>query len=576
MKKWYLLNFAILFSPLTALANQSLESQIQPKSEAQATIAPSDKTSADLLEIAHKNSGGWLVQSLKSRPKTLTPYLAITSEGLRVKKYIFESLMKESHDLTHWNAWIAKRWKVSDDGLSYTFELNRQVTFSDGEPLDSSDVVFTYNFLMNEKIATPGPRTHLKKLESVTANGPYEVTFKYKKPYFQALRMVAGLHILPEHYYKKFLDAPDVFNNSRALILGSGPYQWDNSIGDKLSGSSISLKKNIRYWGDNKGTFDKLVWKFIDNNNARLVAFRNGDIDSYEVEPKLFESLKQEKDIAEHANDYEYMRPTQGYTYIAWNPVHNGKATLFADKRVRMAMTYLTDRNKIVDQVYGGFAETTASPFREGGKQHDPEISSHEYSVTKAKALLSDLGFKDRDNDGVIENEAGTPFSFKFTYATEREDSRLVALLLRDAYARAGIHMVLDPQLSSVLYDMMDKKSYQALTSGWSGGQEVDIYYMFHSDQINDSQYNFISYRNNQLDSLINQTRTTTDDAARMALWRQAERILHDEQPYTFLIRRKSLMFVNKRLKNVKVTQSGLNLNLLPMEVYIPKALQKH
>lgn len=521
-------------------------------------------------------SGGWLFRSLKSRPQTLTPYLSITSEGLRVKSYIFESLLKESHDLSHWKPWIAKSWRVSEDGLSYTFTLNPHVTFSDGEPLDSSDVVFTYQFLMNEKIATPGPRTHLSKLASVTANGPYEVTFTYKAPYFQALRLVAGLHILPQHYYQRYLEEPETFNQSRALILGSGPYQWDAAIGDRITSSSLYLKKNVRYWNTQPGTFDRLVWAFIDNNSARLVAFRNGDLDVYEVEPKLFETLQAEKDIVASADFYEYMRPTQGYTYVAWNPVYQGKPTWFADKRVRLAMTYLTDREKIVEQVYGGHAEVTSSPFRTGGKQHDPALKPHPYNVKKATQILSELGFKDRDGDGVIEDKDGQPFTFKFTYASEREDSRLVALLLRDAYARAGIHMTLDPQVSSVLYSMMDDHSYQALTSGWSGGLEMDIYYMFHSDQIEDSQYNFIHYRNKQLDALIDQSRSTVDEAARMALWRKAERILHDEQPYTFLIRRKSLMFVKKRVKNVRVTQSGLNLNLLPMEVYIPKDQQRH
>jgi peptide/nickel transport system substrate-binding protein len=208
--------------------------------------------------------------------------------------------------------------------------------------------------------------------------------------------------------------------------------------------------------------------------------------------------------------------------------------------------------------------------------QRDPNLVRHEYDLEKGKNMLADLGYIDRDKDGVIEDNAGKPFRFKLTYASDREDSRLVALLLRDDYAKAGIQMDLDPQLSAILYDMMDKKSFQALTSGWGGGVETDIYIMFHSKEIQNSLYNFISYNSPRLDALIDKAHTTVDEDKRMGLWRQAERVLHEEQPYTFLARRKSLFFVNKRLENVKVEAAGFNLDLVPVKVYVPKALQKH
>ncbi|PWQ99434.1 ABC transporter substrate-binding protein [Leucothrix arctica] len=530
-------------------------------------------STAGQLEV---NQGGQFTRSLTARPPTLTPFLTLISESERIKKYIFESLLRQDPSTGEMEGSLAKSWSVSEDGLTYTFQLNKNVVFSDGESFDASDVLFTYNFLMNKKMDIPGGSGFLKTIESVTAPNPYEVVFKYAEPYFRSLKLAGFLPILPEHYYKEYLDDPAKFRSSKTLVLGTGPYQLDREASSNLTGSQVVLKKNPRYWGESKGTFDKLVWKVIDNSSARLVAFRNGELDTIEVDPKVFAVLKNDKDILAKSNVFEFMKARQGYTYIGWNAVSNGKETFFADKRVRLAMTYLTDKRKIVDQVYKGFAEVADSPFSKRGEQHNKAIKPYEYNVAKAKAILEDVGFKDRDGDGVIEDKSGKPFSFKFTYASEREDSRLVALMLRDAYARAGINMTLDPQLSSRLYDMMDEKSYEALTSGWSGGLELDIYFMFHSDEIKGSLYNFISYRNDQLDALINTTRKTVDASERMALWRRVHQVLHDDQPYTFLVHRKSLQLVNKRLRNVKVTQSGLNLMSLPLEIYVPKSEQKH
>jgi peptide/nickel transport system substrate-binding protein len=99
---------------------------------------------------------------------------------------------------------------------------------------------------------------------------------------------------------------------------------------------------------------------------------------------------------------------------------------------------------------------------------------------------------------------------------------------------------------------------------------------MFHSTQTVSGGDNFINYRNPELDRLIERARATVDEAKRMPLWRACERILHDDQPYTFLMRRKSLVFIDKRMHNVQITRLGLNMHALPVEWYVPPRLQKY
>lgn len=126
------------------------------------------------------------------------------------------------------------------------------------------------------------------------------------------------------------------------------------------------------------------------------------------------------------------------------------------------------------------------------------------------------------------------------------------------------------------MLEAMDKKDFDAITLGWTSGIETDIYQMFHSTQTQSGGDNFINYKNPQLDKLIDQARATVDESKRMPLWQQAERIMYEDQPYTFLMRRQTLAFIDKRIHNLQMTKLGLNRGLIPVENYVPAAMQKY
>jgi len=128
----------------------------------------------------------------------------------------------------------------------------------------------------------------------------------------------------------------------------------------------------------------------------------------------------------------------------------------------------------------------------------------------------------------------------------------------------------------SVMIDLLDKKDFEAISLGWSASLEGDLYQIFHGDQSKDNGDNFINYQNPELDKLIEEARSTVDEDKRMPLWQAAERILYEDQPYTFLTRSKSLVLVNKRMKNARVTPTGLNMKDMPIGWYVPAAKQKY
>ncbi len=545
--------------------------------------SPADGEAAQAFQRAQAASrlpdyaqGDWSVDAFGTNLKTITPLVSSDAYASNVQSYVLESLINRNPDTLEWEGLVAKDWTISEDGLVISFNMREDVSFSDGQPLTADDVVFSFDFIMTDAIQAPRERAYLEKIKSVKANGKYQVVFTFKEPYFEALSLAGGIGIMPKHFYEPYLKEPQKFNESKGLLLGSGPYRLADPKSWTPDKGNIELVRNERYWGDVQPSYHRILWKIIQNDSARLTTFRNGDIDSYSARPVEYQELKKDPQIQAKSQNFEYMPPVVGYSYIGWNQERGGKPTRFADKRVRQAMTYLTDVSRVIKDVMLDYAEPAVSPFSKASKQHDAALQPYQADLDKAKALLKEVGYQDKNGDGVLEDKAGQPFEFKLTYFQANEDTKRMVLLLKDLYARAGVRMIPTPQEWPVMLENLDKKDFDAITLGWTSGIETDLYQIFHSSQAISKGDNYVSYKNPALDKLIDDARRTVDEGKRMPLWQQAERILYEDQPYTFLMRRKSLLFVDKRIHNLQMTKLGLNFGALPLENYVPLAQQKY
>jgi peptide/nickel transport system substrate-binding protein len=539
-------------------------------------IAPAFKRAHAATRMPDYAQGDWSVDAFGTNLKTITPLISADAYASNVQSYVLESLITRNPDSLEWEGLVAKSWTISDDGLVIRFQMRDDVSFSDGQPLTADDVVFSFDFIMTDVIQAPRERAYLEKIRSVTTNGKYEVVFTFKEPYFEALSLAGGMAIMPKHFYQPYLKEPQKFNESKGLLLGSGPYRLLDPKNWTPDKGNVELVRNERYWGDVQPSYNRILWKIIQNDSARLTTYRNGDIDSYSARPVEYQELKKDPQILAKSQNFEYMPPVVGYSWIGWNQERAGKLTRFADKRVRQAMTYLTDVSRVIKDVFLDYAEPAVSPFSKTSKQHDRALQPYAVDLDKAKALLKEAGYEDRNGDGVLEDKSGQPFEFKLTYFQASEDTKRMVLLLKDLYARAGVRMIPSPQEWPVMLENLDKKDFDAITLGWTSGIETDLYQIFHSAQAISKGDNFIGYKNPALDKLIDQARRTVDESKRMPLWQQAERIIYEDQPYTFLMRRKNLLFVDKRIHNLQMTKLGLNLGSLPLENYVPTAQQKY
>ncbi|WP_018860492.1 MULTISPECIES: peptide-binding protein [unclassified Thioalkalivibrio] len=541
-----------------------------------AEVPSAFERAADAAAREDYAEGDWLVQAFGTGLATITPYVSSDAYASEVQNYVLESLVQRHPETLEWQGLLAASWDFDDSGQELTFQLRTGLQFSDGEPLTAEDVEFTFNFLMTDEIAVPRARAFLEKVEKVEAVDERTVVFTFEEPYFDALRVAGGLNVLPKHFYERYLDEPETFNESRGILLGSGPYRLEDPTGWTPDAGRIELERNPRYWGPVEPSFDRLVWRVIQNDSARLTTFRNRDIDVYGARPREYARLRDDEALRERADTHEYMSPTAGYSYIGWNQKRNGEPTRFADPRVRRAMSYLTDVDRLIEQVMLGYAERAISPFSPRSDQHNAELEHIPFDVERALELLAEAGYSEKNRDGVLINEDGEPFSFDLVYFQDNEDTRRIALFLRDLYARAGVHMRPQPTEWSVMLEKLSRQDFDAITLGWTSGVEVDIYQMFHSSQTVSGGDNFINYENPELDAVIEAARGEVDEDKRMEHWREAERILVEDQPYTFLMRRQTLAFIDRRIQNLEQTALGLNLGFVPVEIYVPFDQQRY
>ncbi|MEM9020123.1 MAG: peptide-binding protein [Planctomycetota bacterium] len=527
---------------------------------------------AGLRDRPDFSEGDFFIDAFATTVKNLTPYVAGDIYASRISEYVLDSLLAIDPDTLEYKPWVAESWEVSEDGLTITYKMRKDVVFSDGHPMDANDVVFTYEWVMNPKVDAPRTRSYFEKFESVTALDDHTVQFKYREPYFMALTVTGGyLEILPEHWVSQFTE--DEYNKTPGLLLGSGPYKLAIDPKRWQPGSQkIELVRNENYWGP-RPALDKVIWREILEDTARLAEFRNREIDRFGVLPSMYRTLSGDAQLRNQADLYEYEYVSSGYSYVGWNQRKNGRDTPFTDQRVRQAMTLLIDRQAMASRIFDNLSTPASGPFHPLGWQADPDIKPWPYDPERAKQLLDAAGYIDRDGDGKRESEDGVPFVFEFIYSANSVETRDTALMMQESMRQAGIEMKLNPMDWPAMQQKLNDRTYDAIMLGWGGAVDSDLNQMFHSSQVEDGGNNYTYHVNAELDAKIEQARTTVDREKCTQLWNQVHALLYEQQPYTFMFNRKIVLYVDKRLENFDITNIGPNN---AYEYYVPAPMQLH
>jgi peptide/nickel transport system substrate-binding protein len=221
-------------------------------------------------------------------------------------------------------------------------------------------------------------------------------------------------------------------------------------------------------------------------------------------------------------------------------------------------MTYALDREKMVRDIWEGTGSVANQPANTVSPANDPTIETIPYDLNKAKALLAEAGWTDRNGDGQIENERGDPFVFEFTYSSGGELPERIARYIQTQSALVGIKCNLNGVDWSIYADLLQSRDFDAITLAWSAnGPESDPSQIYHSKSIADQGDNFIQWSNPEADRLIDAGRAELDFNKRMEIWHQLHRVIAEEQPYTFVRIQPWLRFVKNNIGNVRTYPKG-------------------
>ena len=511
--------------------------------------------------------GGEFTELFEAQPAKLTPYISSDVYSTRVLDRVCESLSSFDPKTLRLVGALADGWQIDPDGLWIRAHINPRARFSDGTPVTSEDIRWTYmDFINNPLIEAERTRSTQDNLKEVKVVDGLTVDFIFKEAFFTNILIALGDPILPKQYYAKF--EPSQINQGTGMTMGSGPFRLSKlpSGPEDLSnqwtpGEDVVLVRNEQYWAE-KPALERLRFKSIKDDLGRLVAYRNGEGSMMlPTSPQYNKVLKEEPEFEKSNYALKWTNMRCGYSFIAWQcgPRSGKNLTPFADKRVRQAMTMLLDRERMIRDIWDGIGIVSKGPNNPESPASDPAVKPLPFDQDKAKQLLAEAGWKDRDGDGILENEKGDKFTFEYTYATGGEISERLARFVKDSYGKAGIIVTTRPVDWSRYQELLKLRDFDAITMGWgANAPESDPRQIFHSESIKEGGDNFTQWVNKDCDALIEKGRRTMDEATRMAVWRQFEACIAEDQPYTFVRVAPWLRFVKRDFGNVNTYKTGL------------------
>jgi peptide/nickel transport system substrate-binding protein len=357
---------------------------------------------------------------------------------------------------------------------------------------------------------------------------------------------------LPRHLYHAY-DGPfdgKRFNDDHQrnrMIVGCGPYRflrWDK-------GQRIIFTQWEKFFGKKYGVMPpikNIAFDIIKHPNTMFQALLSGKLDNMSLLPEQWISRTDTKEFAPGGTLAKYSYPGRMYSYIGYNL----KNELFKDKRVRQALSHLVNREKILKDIYHGLGRIVTGPFFIDSCYYDKSIKPYEFNIEQAKRLLNDAGWRDTDGDGILDRD-GKIFEFTMMQVSGSSMQAKMLPMIQQDMAKAGIVMNIQTFEWSVYLKRLEMKNFEVCCLAWTSPLEPDPYQVWHSsgaDKTHSS--NHIGFKNKQADEIIEKLRVTFDMAERTKLAHEFHRLLHEEQPYTFLISPDALLALSTRYKNVR------------------------
>jgi peptide/nickel transport system substrate-binding protein len=465
-----------------------------------------------------QTSGGTFTLPINDDPQ-IWP-LAGGLYNILVNKALYSTLLRYDLATLEPVGDLAESYSVSDDGLTYTFNLRPDVSWHDGEPFTADDVVFTMNLWTDPDVPF-FLSNNFRLVEEVAATDEHMVVVRLREPQSAFPTLLGYLaNILPEHLLADL--TPEQLTNPSEFLrnpIGTGPFKF----AQYQPGSHVRLVRNDDYFA---GTpyLDALVYRIVPDANSQLALLQAGELDFVAIEPFQLEAVERNRNIRIQSV------PIVRHEYIA---INNGHPAL-SDERVRRALTLALDREQILATVFQGRGRVAVGPFAPSvAWAFNGDIEPLPYDPDQARALLDEAGWT--EGQGGVRQKDGERLSFTILYDPPNPTRARTALIAQQQWKEIGVETD------------FDTAEYRAIISRVRATPpEYDInpnYLITPPDPDGVAPYylsgsiaNSWQYQNPEVDELFNVAATATSQEERAEAYHRIQQIIHEEQANLFTV----------------------------------------
>lgn len=470
---------------------------------------------------------------------SLDPSIVFDSESLKVSMQIFDTLLSFKEGTTEVQPSLAEGYNISEDGMKYTFTLKKGVTFHDGTDFNADAVVF--NFVRWNDPNSPykfegdsfgyfdfllGDANH-RVIKEITTVDDYTVEFTLNQPHAPFLEKIA-LPVLGiasptavKEKKEKFKEEP----------VGSGPFvfkEWKRN-------ESITVEKNQNFWQAGYPKLNKVIFRVIPDNSARLNALKTGEIDLMDgLNPDDSADIKKEEGLQ------LLSRPPLNVAWIGFNL----KKAPFDHPKVRQALNHAVNKEAIIQAFYAGSAKPAINALPPDTWGYNSQVKDYGYDLEKAKALLAEAGYpQGLDQEVVL---YALPISRPYM-----PDGRKMAEAIQAEFAKIGVKVKIEsPEWAVYLQDLAKGDKFDMFMLGWVAeiaDPDSILYPLFDKEGIGSTNYS--SYQNPAVDSLLEGARKIVDQTKRTEMYKEAQELIRNDAPWIPLVHAPPLLAAQSSLK---------------------------
>ncbi|MCF6466558.1 peptide-binding protein [Clostridium sp. Cult2] len=486
---------------------------------------------------------------------TFNPLLAYMGSDGVIDSVTYASLLRTAGDGSL-QPYLAESYEVSEDQKVITFKLKENAKWQDGEPVTAEDVAFTFN-TMGHKDFTGGDFEKVEKLvgaheyyegkvdsiKGIQVIDDYTVTLEFSEVYAPALNKLGTCGIVAKHIWSEIpIDKWDDQTEMLNYPIGCGPYK----VVKYEPGQYVEMEAFEDFFAGAPKT-KKLIYKVI-NDDAIAAELKSGNIDLVGVKNLKTSEIDSLKDLGLKL----VSMPDNMYQYVGINM----RMPIFRDKNLRQAFNYAVDRELIVEKLVEGRGATLDVPFLPSGWAYPPEgtLNTYKYDPEKAKSLLEESGWIDRDGDGIRENEAGEKLQFTMKCSNDSKIREQAVLVIQESWKEVGIDIEVSVEEDAKMAnDCIFDHDFELYALNCYFGSDPDPYGWWHSDSATDEKgvgsFNFGSYKNDKVDECIEKANATLDQEERKAYYLEVAKQINEDAPMMFLYVQDKEVMHNPNLK---------------------------